>query len=603
MSRCSRNIEKSAVTAVQKYFLQTKCIDPFISSDDKEPEWDGHLYVYNNEKQSKDTLFGRIPVQIKGKLKKFHPQKVSFPVSVVSLKNFLRDGGVYFFVVTIAHNNTEKIFCTDLAPQRIKNILSKRKGDKSVNIEMLPISDDFQLVVRQLRDFYIDCQKQTSHVDSPVMSYEELLKMGYTELWFHKEGGSEKDLFDSLKKEPVYLYAKSPNGMVYPIGDCKFFLNIVPTKETVVKNIYVGDNLYFTQYFKEPTENGCKLVFSEFFNIELFDLGTDNLKITINFKPTAKTLSKKIVENKFVIDLLTEKSIRIENDIVHIPNIEGSTDEYEKNLSQWMRLDNILKKLGVHKDLDTEQLSETDIKTINILIKAVEYEDAPNLNLDKPIIYLRFANLFMMLHAEEHNGKKRIGSFFNTKVRISYKDEDNDDEYRITSPFTAIGEKGFLELDNIPYDMIIPSYKEAHVHNENIFLRANFDLLSILLAVDKITEKEYDKYNLTLNAAYNLANWILMNCPESDQMPMAMMVINKLQCVKRMRALTTDERNEIMKVIADNQVSGEFKAAAYLLLDNYEFYKFELSRLDEETRKAFQSFPIYHFDKSNVAWK
>lgn len=112
-----------------------------------------------------------------------------------------------------------------------------------------------------------------------------------------------------------------------------------------------------------------------------------------------------------------------------------------------------------------------------------------------------------------------------------------------------------------------------------------------------INENEYDKYNLTLNAAYNLVSWILSNCPNSAETPTAMMVINKMQCIKRMRELTSEERSEIMKIISDNEVSGEFKAAAYLLLDNYEFYEFEMSRLDKDTKEVFKMFPIYHFDK------
>lgn len=39
----------------------------FIASNDKEPTWDGHFYLYNDGDGRKEHLIGRVATQIKGK--------------------------------------------------------------------------------------------------------------------------------------------------------------------------------------------------------------------------------------------------------------------------------------------------------------------------------------------------------------------------------------------------------------------------------------------------------------------------------------------------------------------------------------------------------
>lgn len=63
----SKQIEETAVHIVGLYFSNAHTISPYISSNDKEPCWDGNLYIYSNEPMKNSTLYGRVPVQIKGR--------------------------------------------------------------------------------------------------------------------------------------------------------------------------------------------------------------------------------------------------------------------------------------------------------------------------------------------------------------------------------------------------------------------------------------------------------------------------------------------------------------------------------------------------------
>ena len=58
-------IEQTAIHAVQDRVNLTKHLSSFLDSNDKTPSWDGFIYIYKNEKKSKDNLTGRLPAQIK----------------------------------------------------------------------------------------------------------------------------------------------------------------------------------------------------------------------------------------------------------------------------------------------------------------------------------------------------------------------------------------------------------------------------------------------------------------------------------------------------------------------------------------------------------
>ena len=60
-------IEKSAINYLIDELIVTKKLSPYISENDKEPSWDGNIYIYGEANFSKENLLGRVPVQVKGK--------------------------------------------------------------------------------------------------------------------------------------------------------------------------------------------------------------------------------------------------------------------------------------------------------------------------------------------------------------------------------------------------------------------------------------------------------------------------------------------------------------------------------------------------------
>ena len=70
----SKDIEEGAILALKKYIQGSDVISQHISDNDKEPFWDGHLYLYAKDDKAKNSFIGRVPVQLKGKeMKTFNP--------------------------------------------------------------------------------------------------------------------------------------------------------------------------------------------------------------------------------------------------------------------------------------------------------------------------------------------------------------------------------------------------------------------------------------------------------------------------------------------------------------------------------------------------
>lgn len=86
-------VEQYAVDAVRDCINYSDHLSPFVSDNDKEPSWDGHVYIYGSKK-SKEHLKGRIPVQVKGtEQTDLTRAEITFRMSMADLRNYLHDGG------------------------------------------------------------------------------------------------------------------------------------------------------------------------------------------------------------------------------------------------------------------------------------------------------------------------------------------------------------------------------------------------------------------------------------------------------------------------------------------------------------------------------
>ena len=92
-------IEEKALNYFKAFIEDSKVISQFLKEGDKEPCWDGHLYLYSDGKRDKDHLLGRVPVQIKGtEVDSFDTKQTKFKLEKADLNAYLREPTFLLFV-------------------------------------------------------------------------------------------------------------------------------------------------------------------------------------------------------------------------------------------------------------------------------------------------------------------------------------------------------------------------------------------------------------------------------------------------------------------------------------------------------------------------
>lgn len=109
----SKEIEEGAILGFKNYIQGSEIISQHISENDKEPFWDGALYLYAKPNKAKDSFMGRVPVQLKGQeIDKFKRKKYRYNISIEDLKAYLNDPTIY---IVCQEKNKGKILCCSIA--------------------------------------------------------------------------------------------------------------------------------------------------------------------------------------------------------------------------------------------------------------------------------------------------------------------------------------------------------------------------------------------------------------------------------------------------------------------------------------------------------
>ena len=249
----SNQIELLAVNAVEDYFTKIERINPMIPLVDKEPSWDGFLYLYSDDSMKKETMIGRIPVQVKGKTGEF-VESLSYPINTSDLRNYMREGGCIYFVVLINDRQERKIFYRMLIPVELQNILKGKEQQKSINVKMKPLEDSDD-VYHSLVDFYRDMKKQTG---SPIktLSLKDLVDGNYDTFRFSLSGfdASKESLESFITRKAICLYVKpmDANASDIPIQEGRCFLKLI---QNVKQAVSVNGIVFYNSFEKTNEKN------------------------------------------------------------------------------------------------------------------------------------------------------------------------------------------------------------------------------------------------------------------------------------------------------------------------------------------------------------
>ena len=473
MALDKKAIEILAVNAVKNSIVTSEYLDQFIAENDKEPSWDGFIYIYGDKSKKKSNLKGRMPVQVKGtECEDYTKSKISFSISTVDLRNYLYDGGCILFVVYIGNSGlTNKIYYAELTPIKLRQILteSKEQGTKAVSLKEFPNDNNKKATI--FLNCLQNCQKQASFIEGRLLTIEELEEQGLLEnLVIPISGVGIRDPQMALIKNEVYIYAKI-KGSSIPQP-----LDMIPedvfTQQTIDETITIGDKQFYTEYRVIKTVNEVTWRFGNSFTMKFYDKGK-TCKINYKNSDKIRIMAKDL---DFMLEYLASGYFMINN--IKIPfNYRGmdssnfDIEEEKEHLNFAKKIVKVLDMLGCSEDIDINDMNDEDWRNLNRLIRAfLDKKPVKGLRDDLPSVIclkvgkLRFA---VCLKKCEEKGTYEMYDFFKTYIPVAFKDKKNSEKMLPISQFSILHEKDLLTMNNIDFDVLLRSvYKELHADRE-----------------------------------------------------------------------------------------------------------------------------------------
>lgn len=595
MSLRKKSIETISVGAVRSSIEMTDHLDQYIPDNDKEPCWDGSVYLYKNKSHNKENFEGRMPVQVKGVLNdNLSMPEITYPISIKDLKNYLIDGGIIYFVVYIGNGGTDtKIYYIELTPIKIRIILDsakKNKSTKSITLKEFP-SDNNQKVNIFFNCFQ-NCQKQSSFTEAKLYTLEELENQGLLEgITIPLRGVNiDKDPQLALTNNEVYFYAKI-KGSTIPQP-----LYLIPdqfeTQETVKTNIIIEDRIYYSEIKVLKNSTCTKITIGESFFITIFK-NEDQIKISYTSSDKLHVL---INDLEFMLNYIKFGYFKSNDNIFPFDykNADFSNFDIDKQTTFLEIAKNTAKSLsiiGCKKELILKDFTDNDIRNMQLLNTAIlKNPIIADLRDDLPFAkIMRICNLNILLSFYPEKNKKgtfTVKNFFSTDFFATYK--NNKGKTYPTSVFAFLKNDDLIAIDNIDFEVFLTSFKKIELHEET-FTRANLFMLELLLAFDKTQNINF------LNTAKEFDKWI--QAETNDELSYEIKTLNHFQIVKRYRELTNEEKKDLYNIIATPNIDNSILVGAYLLLDQLIPAKMVFSKMSKDEQNMFMEYPIYRFWK------
>ena len=587
-------IEKAAINYLTDELIVTKKLSPDISKNDKEPSWDGNIYIYRGTNFSKENLLGRVPVQVKGKQEKsknLKKEKISYPVEIVDLKNYLSDGGVIFFVILINEENLKKrkIYYADLPPVRLKIELEKSKNQITKSIKFKEFSSDNQRKVSILLNCLQNFKKQSSFSDIPLLTIDELNKNNIERIEIPFVSIKEEIPQKALLNSDIYLYARLKNSPIFqPV---KVLIDELETHEKQKIDISIDNKKYYSSIQVIRKKNSTKFILGESFSLII----TEDKKIAkLNYKNSDKI---KVLANdlEFMIHqiekgyfLFNGKKIEIDYKNTDFSNF--NLKEQKEDLKKIKEIVQLLNILNCQEDLKLSEITKEGWRQLNYLIKAFVYDELVE-GLVEPSFSVRVFNIgqlkFLICVKKEEDEKYKLLDFF--KEEFSTEIELQNGKKFPTSQYIILKKEDLYSVNNIKYDILLSSFKKIKRYSETIESINQF-LLKLILAYDESQKKEI------LLIAKEFSEWICSEFSE-EELIYSIKELNKLQIIKRLRKLNNEEKEKIYEILENKDINDEIRFGSYVLLEQKVAAKRYFEKLNEKSKKEFINYPIYNLWK------
>ena len=586
-------IETLSVNAVKNSIVTSDYLDQFIAENDKEPSWDGFVYVYSEKSKKKDKLKGRVAVQVKGHQESdFSKAEISYSMDIADLKNYLYDGGAMLFVVYVTDTCLTKIYYVELTPVRLRTLLDSAQGQKSKTVTLKEFPQDGNRKATIFLNCLQNCQKQASFVFIELRSLEDLRQSGLLEaITIPVTGTDMSDPMKALFTQDVYIYATiKGTDTPFPVKDIPLDIH---TKEIIQKNVEVAGTVFYNEYSLIRSANGMTYCFGDSVTITL-DEKTHRSKI--NYKQS-DSLRKFVTDADFFLQFINNHGFAINGELIplSISETERNTFDFEAHkgkLEFAQRAAKALDLLNYRGDLHFSTLSPEDFRNLERLINAfvdkqpisgVREGIPPVANLE--VGKLKFTLLFKPVLGKR--GTYELFDFFKSELSVAY--DGKNGEKIPTSQYDIFEDTDLIEISNIRTEVLLPSFLQ--LDSPEKYTRANFFLLRLLKAYDLSNDERHD----LLATAEEFAIW-LKSIPKDD-FDRSIANLNYCQTMKRKRSLYITEVNDLWKLAEDNSQEPQIRLAAYILLGQPIPAQKYYDMLSASEQKEFMSYPIVRYWK------
>lgn len=588
------DIEKLATSAVEDSISRTDVLSPLINEGDKEPSWDGNIYIYENEKKNKKGI-KKVPVQVKGKVRKNISSKKmpKFSVSFTDLDNWLNDGGIILFVVLLDESGTQKmIYYSALLPVLIRNLKKTAKGKKSLCVPLKPFPSDNNKKVEILINFYNNKQKQTSFATAQLYTIDELQKQGLLEyvsfpIMTYGKRANIQDIESLIFQNDIYWYASIKGSSIpQPLPEIPMDLHIA---KDVIAPVKVNERVFYDRYRIVSYAGGFDLHIGKSTTLKIV---SNNKKMIVNFKANGY-LKDYIHDTEFILAIIENREMTINGAPLKFCDLEGiNLESDQQKLLYYREVQKMLDLLGAKTDLDCNNLSDQDVRNIRNITNAIVHgKEMKFPGSTSNAIFWRFkiANLELLIWADKvsDNGY-RLQSFFSDHqiVLFELSDKKMEKPYPITH-YVLMKKNDFVHAANIDYGRIVADLSRTDT-SPVVADRLVLFMLEMLKAYDEQEKKDEELYR----TIEHYCNWLMTYTKGSTDI----MTLNWLQIIKRKRDFKDDE----VQLLQDLRKGGHdwpVRCGANILLGKMESAQDCFDEMGEKEKKDFLKYPICFFGK------
>lgn len=592
-------LEKLATSTVVTEISKTDRLSSFINSGDKEPCWDGHIYIHEDKQKTKKNI-KKVATQVKGHAAGPRQVKrtISYSIEYDDLHAYMMNGGTMFFVVYLDKDCGDplQIYYAGLLPIKIKELFKVKKKKYSVKFRKFPTDKIKKTEI--FLNFYEDSRKQASFAGMDLPTIDDLAKEGVLEsLSISYTGLGEYDTHSAFPKmldgNSLTVYANIKGGTApIPVEYYECVSNFAMSNDTDIpvtvdgKPYYMGFQTITTaEYIEHHIGSSVKL--------RTPNTGKKDEPMPLTLKVCLKgTLSEQIKAIEFITAMIEHGSFNIGRAKIPANFSQAELNrikayDFPEILEGYERAKTVLDSMNVKKDLEISKCTEEDLKNLNLLIGTIGDKLPVRGEPENPatVQKMTIANLTLaVVYLPRKGGGYHIFDYFGNQFKVVWAPDGS--EPADVSQFFSMGADDYLTLDNLNLDAVVEDFKRITPSDQHLEF-GNTAMLTILKAYDKQPTPDL------LEAARKLCDW---QHEYPDMIPTNITILNRLQIALRERALTFQEKSELYPIAA-NATDPFHRIGAFLLLDEHDEAKAILDDLNDEELKKFKDFPIYKFYK------